>query len=428
MVDVGTLLNIFYLFLIMDNKEFYEFKKQLKFLSKIRGRHTELVSVYIPAGYEISKVAAQIKDEQGTATNIKSKSTRKNVLSALERVMQHLRLYKQTPPNGLIIFSGNISEDEGNPKIELFTLNPPEPISVRIYRCDQQFVLDPLLEMIEDKRVFGLIIVERGEASIGLLRGKKVELLKHLTSRVPGKFRAGGQSSVRFARLREIAADDFKDTVGETSNEIFLAQPNLEGILIGGGGYTKYEFEEGEYLHHELRKKILGVADTSYTELFGLNELVDKSAGILENLDITKEKDIVTKFLKELIKDGSLAAYGEKEVRKYLDAGAVDLLLLSEGLNKNRVKIKCGSCGNLTEKTATDEDLFQLEQQISSMQCEKCSNLSLNIEEKVDLLEELADLAQEGSTKVEVISTETEEGSQLLKAFGGIAAIIRYRL
>jgi peptide chain release factor subunit 1 len=136
----------------------------------------------------------------------------------------------------------------------------------------------------------------------------------------------------------------------------------------------------------------------------------------------------VTKFLKELIKDDSLAAYGEKEVRKYLDAGAVDLLLLSEGLNKNRVKIKCGSCGNLTEKTATDEDLFQLEQQISSMQCEKCGNLSLNIEEKVDLLEELADLAQEGSTKVEVISTETEEGSQLLKAFGGIAAIIRYRL
>ncbi len=412
----------------MDNKEFYEFKKQLKFLSKIRGRHTELVSVYIPAGYEISKVAAQIKDEQGTATNIKSKGTRKNVLSALERVMQHLRLYKLTPPNGLIIFSGNISEDEGNPKIELFTLNPPEPISVRIYRCDQQFVLDPLLEMIEDKRVFGLIIVERGEASIGLLRGKKVELLKHLTSRVPGKFRAGGQSSVRFARLREIAADDFKDTVGKTANEIFLAQVNLEGILIGGGGYTKYEFEEGEYLHHELRKKILGVVDTAYTELFGLNELVDKGSKILENLDITKEKDIVTRFLKELIKDDSLAAYGEKEVRKYLDAGAVELLLLSEGLNKNRVKIKCSSCGNQTEKTTTDDDLFKLEQEISSIQCENCGNLSLNLEEKIDLLEELADLAQEGSTNVEVISTETEEGNQLLKAFGGIAAIIRYRL
>jgi len=412
----------------MDNKELYELKKQLKFLSKIRGRHTELVSVYIPAGYEISKVAAQIKDEQGTATNIKSKGTKKNVLSALERVMQHLRLYKMTPPNGLIIFSGNISEDEGSPKIELFTINPPDPISVRIYRCDQQFVLDPLLEMIEDKRVFGLVIVERGEASIGLLRGKKVELLKHLTSRVPGKFRAGGQSSVRFARLREIAADDFKDTVGKISNEIFLAQPNLEGILIGGGGYTKFEFEEGEYLHHELRKKILGTADTAYTELFGLNELVDKSSKILENLDITKEKDIVTRFLKELIKDDSLAAYGEKEVRKYLEAGAVDLLLLSEGLNKNRIKIKCGSCDTLTEKTGTDEELFKLEQQISSMQCEKCGNLSLDIEEKVDLLEELADLAQEGNSKVEVISTETEEGSQLLKAFGGIAAIIRYRL
>ncbi|HPA48653.1 MAG TPA: peptide chain release factor aRF-1 [Methanofastidiosum sp.] len=412
----------------MDNKEFYEFKKQLKFLSKIRGRHTELVSVYIPAGYEISKVAAQIKDEQGTATNIKSKGTRKNVLWALERVMQHLRLYKNTPENGLVIFAGNISEDEGNPKIELFTITPPEPISIRIYRCDQQFVLEPLIEMTEDKRVFGLIIVERGEASIGLLRGKKVELYKHLTSRVPGKFRAGGQSSVRFARLREIAADDFKDTVGKTANEIFLAQTNLEGILIGGGGYTKYEFEEGEYLHHELRKKILGTVDTAYTELFGLNELVDKGASILENLDIVKEKDIVLKFLKELIKDDSLAAYGEKEVRKYLDAGAVETLLLSEGLNKNRIKIKCGSCGNLTEKTGTDDELFTLEQKIAGMPCDKCSNLSLNIEEKVDLLEELADLAHEGSANVEIISIETEEGSQLLKAFGGIAAIIRYRL
>lgn len=412
----------------MDNKEFYEFKKQLKFLSKIRGRHTELVSVYIPAGYEISKVAAQIKDEQGTATNIKSKGTRKNVLWALERVMQHLRLYKNTPENGLVIFAGNISEDEGNPKIELFTITPPEPISIRIYRCDQQFVLEPLIEMTEDKRVFGLIIVERGEASIGLLRGKKVELYKHLTSRVPGKFRAGGQSSVRFARLREIAADDFKDTVGKTVNEIFLAQTNLEGILIGGGGYTKYEFEEGEYLHHELRKKILGTVDTAYTELFGLNELVDKGASILENLDIVKEKDIVMKFLKELIKDDSLAAYGEKEVRKYLDAGAVETLLLSEGLNKNRIKIKCGSCGNLTEKTGTDDELFTLEQKIAGMPCDKCSNLSLNIEEKVDLLEELADLAHEGSANVEIISIETEEGSQLLKAFGGIAAIIRYRL
>ncbi|HRZ19855.1 MAG TPA: peptide chain release factor aRF-1 [Methanofastidiosum sp.] len=412
----------------MDNKEFYEFKKQLKFLSKIRGRHTELVSVYIPAGYEISKVAAQIKDEQGTATNIKSKGTRKNVLWALERVMQHLRLYKNTPENGLVIFAGNISEDEGNPKIELFTITPPEPISIRIYRCDQQFVLEPLIEMTEDKRVFGLIIVERGEASIGLLRGKKVELYKHLTSRVPGKFRAGGQSSVRFARLREIAADDFKDTVGKTANEIFLAQTNLEGILIGGGGYTKYEFEEGEYLHHELRKKILGTVDTAYTELFGLNELVDKGASILENLDIVKEKDIVMKFLKELIKDDSLAAYGEKEVRKYLDAGAVETLLLSEGLNKNRIKIKCGSCGNLTEKTGTDDELFTLEQKIAGMPCDKCSNLSLNIEEKVDLLEELADLAHEGSANVEIISIETEEGSQLLKAFGGIAAIIRYRL
>ncbi|MFH1631125.1 MAG: peptide chain release factor 1, partial [Candidatus Aenigmatarchaeota archaeon] len=81
----------------MHEKERYQLKKVIKELESIKGRHTELVTVYIPAGYSISDVMNQLRNEQGTAENIKSKSVRKNVVSALERILRQLQLYRQTP-------------------------------------------------------------------------------------------------------------------------------------------------------------------------------------------------------------------------------------------------------------------------------------------------------------------------------------------
>lgn len=161
-------------------------------LDGFRGRHTELVSVYIPAGYNLFKVVEQINNEKSTAQNIKSKAVRKNVMSALERITQHLKLYKQTPPNGLVIFSGNISEREGVADIEIYALEPPEPMKQRLYWCDQKFVLDPLKEMIREREIFGIVVLDKSEADIGLLHGKKIKLLKHLDSLVPGKTDKGG--------------------------------------------------------------------------------------------------------------------------------------------------------------------------------------------------------------------------------------------
>ncbi|MCD6591340.1 MAG: peptide chain release factor aRF-1 [Candidatus Aenigmarchaeota archaeon] len=161
-------------------------------LENIKGRHTELVSVYIPAGYNINKVAEQINMEKSTAQNIKSKTVRKNVLAALEKITQHLKLYKQTPENGLVIFCGNVSEREGVADIELFALEPPEPLNQKLYWCDQKFVLDPLKDMIREKEVYGIIVLDKSEADIGILKGKKIIPVKHMESLVPGKTDKGG--------------------------------------------------------------------------------------------------------------------------------------------------------------------------------------------------------------------------------------------
>ncbi len=58
--------------------------------------------------------------------------------------------------------------------------------------------------------------------------------------------------------------------------------------------------------------------------------------------------------------------------------------------------------------------------------CPKCT-APLVLEEEIDIIDELAKLADQSSAKVELISDDFEEGSILYSAFGGIAAILRYR-
>jgi len=170
-----------------------ELKKLIKELEKIRGRHTELVSVYVPAGYDIVKIYQHLMEEQGTAKNIKDAKTRGNVISSLDKAVRMLKDMGKTPQNGLAVFSGNVSQQDNKIEIQAWVVEPPDPLNIRMYRCDQRFVLDPLRDMMEHKEMYGLIVMDRREATIGLLKGTRIDMKSHMTSGVPGKFKAGGQ-------------------------------------------------------------------------------------------------------------------------------------------------------------------------------------------------------------------------------------------
>ncbi len=362
----------------MDLKNKIKLKQFIANLEKIKGRHTELISVYVPAGYDIIKIIQHLAQEQGTAENIKDKTTKKNVIDSLERMIRHLRLYKKTPENGLAAFAGNSSEREGSANIEVWSIEPPEPLKFRLYRCNHEFVLDPLKDMLEHKEVYGLVVLDRREATIGLVRGTSITKITELTSGVPGKTKAGGQSQQRFARLREEAAHEFFKRISEVCNREFFNMQELKGIIIGGPGPTKEDFLNGDYLHADVKKKVIGTKDLSYSGEFGLNELVEKSHDLLEKEVIIKEKQIMQKFLELLGKDHKRVSYKINDIRKALEIGAVDILLLSESLE--------------------DKEISEFEQ-----------------------------LAQKTGAKVEIISTETNEGIQL-KNLGGIGAILRYAI
>lgn len=413
-----------------EGRRKYEFKKTLEKLQSKQGSGTELISLYIPPDKQIHDVVAQLRDEFGQCANIKSKQTRTNVQSAISSILARLKYYRTPPPNGMAIFCGTIQLQGDRTDLECTIIEPPEPLNLYMYRCSSVFELEPLQQMLEEKNVYGLLVLDRREAYWGFLRGNRIEPVGGVTSTVPGKQRKGGQSSVRFQRLREIAIHEFYTKIGERASAIFLAEKDFferfRGVLIGGPSPTKEEFEAGQYLHHEIQKRIIGLFDVAYTNESGLAELVDAARDALKGVEVIKEKELMNRFLKELVKENGLAAYGEESVRKNLATGSVDILLLSASLRKSRVKVRCQACGHAEERTVQLEPGKTIADILSSQTCRACGG-PLIVDEETDIIEEMTRLADQTSTRVQIISDDFEEGSMLYSAFGGIAAILRYR-
>jgi peptide chain release factor subunit 1 len=400
-------------------------KKLLTALGSKEGRHTELISLYVPPDRQISDVMNNLRQEQSTATNIKSRTTKKNVLDALEKVMQQLRLFHTPPENGLVIFSGAIPQNgAGSEKIETYVLEPPEPISLYYYRCDQQFHLDPLTNMLTERDTYGIVVIDGNETTIATLRGRTLDIIERLTSGLPPKHRAGGQSQRRFERLREAEVNEYYKRIGRHLDDIFLSIPDLKGILVGGPGPTKEYFLNGEHFHYTLRDKVLQTVATSYTGENGVKEVVEKSSETLSEVRYFEEKKLLQAFLYELGHDTGLATYGEDEVRKALSAGMVKTLLLSEGFTERRVSLRCSNCQFTTEESVHLRDLQDFEGNVEN--CPNCQSPNYAIDAIQDVVEELAELAIQTGAEVEIISTQTEAGKELDSSFGGVAAILRY--
>jgi peptide subunit release factor 1 (eRF1) len=88
-------------------------------------------------------------------------------------------------------------------------------LETKIYWCDQVFVLDPLKDMLKDKDVYGLLVLDAREATIGILRGKKIIVRKKLESTVPSKTVKGGMclhkaTMIKLANGQEVPINKIK--------------------------------------------------------------------------------------------------------------------------------------------------------------------------------------------------------------------------
>ncbi|ELZ75468.1 peptide chain release factor aRF-1 [Haloferax larsenii] len=401
-----------------EDRRKYEFKKVIEDLKEFEGSGTQLVTIYIPEDKQISDVVEHVITEHSEASNIKSKQTRTNVQDALTSIKDRLRYYGNFPPdNGIVMFSGAVDSGGGQTNMVTKVLeSPPEPIQSFRYHCDSNFLTGPLEDMLMDKGLFGLVVLDRREANVGWLKGKRVEPVKSASSLVPGKQRKGGQSAQRFARLRLEAIDNFYQEVAGMANDLFVPQRHdMDGILVGGPSPTKDEFLDGDYLHHELQDLVVGKFDVAYTDESGLYDLVDAGQDVLADQEVIKDKKQMEEFFEKLHR-GNESTYGFEPTRKNLVMGSVDRLLISEDLRQDVVIYDCN--GN------EEYELVDHRHNTPTHECE--DGTEVEAESREDVIEFLMDIADQRGTETKFISTDFEKGEQLYDAFGGIAGILRY--
>merc|ERR1719462_70004 len=382
-----------------------------------------MISLILPPKDQVSRAAKMLADEFGTASNIKSRVNRLSVLGAITSVQQRLKLYNKVPPNGLVVYCGTIVTGEGKEKKVNIDFEPFKPINTSLYLCDNKFHTEALTALLEDDCKFGFIIMDGNGALFGTLCGNTRDVLHKFTVDLPKKHGRGGQSALRFARLRMEKRHNYVRKVAETAVQMFITNDkvNCTGLVIAGSADFKSELSQSDMFDLRLQQKILKIVDVSYGGENGFNQAIELSAEVLSNVKFIQEKKLIGRYFDEISQDTGKYCFGVDDTLKALEMGAVETLICWENLDIQRVTLKNHASGEekilfLNSEQEKDKTHF----------LDKETNVELELEENMPLLEWMANNYKKFGAALEIITDRSQEGSQYVRGFGGIGGMLRY--
>ncbi|XP_039264752.1 eukaryotic peptide chain release factor subunit 1 [Styela clava] len=407
------------------NVEIWKIKKLIKSLEAARGNGTSMISLIIPPKDQVSRVAKMLADEFGTASNIKSRVNRLSVLGAITSVQQRLKLYNKVPPNGLVVYCGTIVTDEGKEKKVNIDFEPFKPINTSLYLCDNKFHTEALTALLSDDNKFGFIIMDGNGALFGTLQGNTRDVLHKFTVDLPKKHGRGGQSALRFARLRMEKRHNYVRKVAETAVQLFITndRPNVTGLVLAGSADFKTELSQSDMFDQRLQVKILKLVDVSYGGENGFNQAIELSAEVLSNVKFIQEKKLIGRYFDEISQDTGKYCFGVDDTLKALEMGAVEILIVWENMDTMRYVLK--------NHTADDEKILFLrpdQEKDKTHFTDKDTGVEMEMVESCSLLEWFANNYKRFGSTLEIVTDRSQEGSQFVKGFGGIGGMLRYRI
>jgi peptide chain release factor subunit 1 len=266
---------------------------------------------------------------KGTASNIKSRVNRLSVLSAITSTQQRLKLYPRVPPNGLVVYCGEIITSEGKERKINIDFEPFKPINTSLYLCDNKFHTEALSELLESDNKFGFIIMDGNGALFGTLSGNTREVVHKFSVDLPKKHGRGGQSALRFARLREEKRHNYVRKVAELAVQNFITadKVNVSGLILAGSADFKTELAQSDMFDQRLQVKIIKVVDVSYGGEHGFNQAIELSAETLGNVKFVQEKKLIGNYFQEISQDTGKVCYGIEDTLKAMELGAAESML-----------------------------------------------------------------------------------------------------
>eukprot|EP01083_Nonionella_stella_P087889 244702_1 len=406
--------------------EIFKVKKLIKNLQAARGNGTSMISLIIPPGDQISRVNKMLSDEYGTASNIKSRVNRLSVLGAITSTQQRLKLYSKCPKNGLVIYCGTVITDEGKERRVNIDFEPFKPINTSLYLCDNKFHTEDLNELLMDDEAFGFIIMDGNGSLYGTVQGSNREVLHKFSVDLPKKHGRGGQSALRFARLRLEKRHNYVRKVAEMATQLFVPdgqKPNIQGLVLAGSADFKSELMRSDLFDQRLAKIVLKMVDVSYGGMNGFSQAIELSADTLGSVKLMKEKKLMQKYMDEISLDTGKYCFGIEDTFKALDLGAVEDLIVWENLEADRIVLRNGSTSeetivNLTKEQQENENFFH----------DPETGVELEVIEKESLVEWFANHYKDFGANLEYVTDRSGEGTQFVKGFGGIGGILRWKV
>ncbi|MFB6491036.1 MAG: peptide chain release factor aRF-1 [Thermoproteus sp. AZ2] len=314
-----------------------ELRAFINLLKKFRGYATTLITLYINSERPMPDVLTLLRSEWSTASNIKDKTTRTHVQDALERITNNLKGEPKAPENGMAVFAGFHMINPGNYEWVYYVVVPPQPIYTFKYICDTAFHTEILEDQIKSSVAYGIIVVERGEAVLAVLRGGQWEVIKTVQFFVPGKHAAGGQSANRYKRQTEHLAEVFYKMVAEEANRVYLSMPGLKGLIIAGPGPTKEDFLEQGGLDYRLKDKVLAVVSACCANEYGVTEAIRNAEEQLKESEYVRAKEVMDRVMYYAVKKSEYMVYGKENVLRAMEMGVAELVVVAEELGEDSV-------------------------------------------------------------------------------------------
>lgn len=402
----------------------WKIKKLIRTLEAARGNGTSMISLIIPPKDQISRVSKMLGDEFGTASNIKSRVNRLSVLGAITSVQQRLKLYNRVPTNGLVIYCGTIITPEGKDKKISIDFEPDKPINTSLYLCDNKFHTEALKELLESDETFGFIIMDGNGTLFGTLAGNTRKILHKFGVDLPKKHGRGGQSALRFARLRLEKRHNYVRKVAEMSTQFFITndKPNVSGLVLAGSAEFKSKLNSSDLFDPRLASIVTKIVDVSYGGENGFNQAIELASDSLKNVKFIREKKMLANYFSEISRDTGKYCFGVKDTLAALELGAVKELIVWENLDVTRYTFrhpvtnveKVKHLSELQEKNPTNFN--------------DADGVEYDITDRQALLEWLANHFKDFGSKLNFVTNKSQEGSQFCKGFGGIGGLLRYKV
>lgn len=366
----------------IDEIEVFKQKKLLKFLRDVRGNGTSMISIIIPPKEQLCRTVQMLTDEYGTATNIKSRVNRLSVLSAISSAQAKLKTVSKTPKNGLALYVGEILTQDNKEKKVAYAIEPIKPINTSLYMCDSRFHVEDVLNLFTDDTKYGFVIIDGHGTLFATLQGNVQTIVQQISVDLPKKHGRGGQSSVRFARLRIEKRQAYVKKVSEICTNIFISNSisNVEGIILAGQSDLKNELNA----IIDQRLSVIKTVDTNYGGKNGLNQAIELCEDVLKDVMFAKEKKILQRFFEELNLNTGMYCYGFKATMSCLESGAIETLIVW--------------------------DSIEVEYQSNSF------------------IDWIAENYKDYGCKLVFVSDKSGEGTQFVEGFGGLGGILRYKI